>query len=215
MEDVKTATLGRWERLCARAGAKESPAGWHDRMLKAWQEPHRHYHNLDHLEECLLHLDEVTPLCEDAVAVEFALWFHDAVYDPKASDNEEQSAELAAKFLSGAGLGAQFIGTVKSLILATKAHDPGDVPDAAVMLDIDLSILGQPRPRYARYEEAIRLEFAWVTPAIFAEKRAAILESFLARGLIYETKWFHESFEASARDNLAWAVQRLRHPAES
>lgn len=209
MEEVKTATLGRWEKLCAAAGAEETHAGWHGRVIRAWKEPHRHYHNLEHLEDCLRCLDEVTHLCENAVTVEFALWFHDVIYDPKAPDNEERSAGLACTFLRQVGLGSGHVSTVESLILATKTHVPGTEPDAGVMLDIDLSILGHPRTRFARYEADIRHEYAWVPADVFAQKRAAILESFLTRNRIYQTPWFQERFESLARENLAWAVEEL------
>jgi predicted metal-dependent HD superfamily phosphohydrolase len=203
-------TRTRWNELCHRSGIRVDTRDWHERLIAAWSEPQRHYHNLEHLGECLALLDQVKDLCENTEAVEMALWFHDVVYDSKAGDNEEQSARLAVKCLSEGECSDAFTAQVERLILATKTHDANGVCDAAVMLDIDLSILGQPRERFARYEEDVRREFAWVPAAVFREKRAAILESFLDRPQLYQTSWFRERFETQARENLRWSIGRLR-----
>jgi predicted metal-dependent HD superfamily phosphohydrolase len=200
----------RWKELCHRAGIRGIGRDWHERLVRAWDEPQRHYHNLEHLKECLAMLDQVTHLCDDPTAVEMALWFHDAVYDPKANDNEEQSARLALECLREGGCSEAFVAQVERLILATKSHVSDGVRDTAVMLDIDLSILGQPRERFSRYEEGIRREFAWVPDTTYREKRAAILEAFLARPAIYQTEWFRDRLDQQARSNLKWSIERLR-----
>jgi predicted metal-dependent HD superfamily phosphohydrolase len=211
VESVRQEALtDRWRRLGARAGFRSCADAWLERLIAAWTEPHRHYHNLEHVEECLSRLDEVPQLCENATALELAIWFHDAVYDPKAPDNEECSADLARQCLAEVGCGAELQDKIATLILATKTHEPGGSHDTAVLLDIDLSILGSRHERFARYEDNVRREFAWVPEELFAEKRAAILEMFLARTRIYQTDVFSERFEAQARDNLRWTIARLR-----
>src|SRR5687767_3464338 len=92
----------RWDTLWQSAHATVSP-GWYEKLTAAYAEPHRHYHNQQHIAECLAEFDQARHLARDPVAVELALWFHDAVYDPKAADNEEQSAALAKRCLSEAG----------------------------------------------------------------------------------------------------------------
>lgn len=57
----------------------------------------RHYHNLAHIEAMLALAGEYRKLLGDPEAVEAAIWFHDAVYDSRAKDNEAQSAALAEK----------------------------------------------------------------------------------------------------------------------
>ncbi|HHY86145.1 MAG TPA: hypothetical protein GYA07_11530 [Verrucomicrobia bacterium] len=91
-----------------------------------------------------------------------AIWFHDAIYDPRAADNEERSAELARLYLAEARVSVAFQDSVARLVLATKQHDGSLDPDAPLMVDIDLSIFGQPAERFWQYEEQIRGEYEWV-----------------------------------------------------
>ncbi len=147
----------------------------------------------------------------DPNAIEMAIWFHDAVYDPKAKDNEEQSAEMAKTVIQSAELSPAFSGKVADLILATKHNAPPKDGDAALLIDIDLSILGQPMDKFSRYENAIRKEYDWVAADAFAKGRSAILKSFLERPAIYYTDFFREKYEAAARRNLAFSVAQLQH----
>src|SRR6478609_6115457 len=105
-------------------------------------------------------------------ALEFGIWFHDAIYDPTASDNEEKSADLAARCLAGGQLDPLFSDRVQQLILVTKTHDPEPGTDLALMVDIDLAILGSSWGRFAEYERAIRQEYTWVPEMVFCAKRA-------------------------------------------
>src|SRR5207253_2303756 len=115
-----------------------------------YAEPHRHYHNQRHIADCLAEFDAVRRLAKQPEALELALWFHDAVYDPKATDNEEQSAALAKRCLEGARQ-PDLARTVAELVMATKLHGADADPDAALVVDMDLSILGQNETRFAEY----------------------------------------------------------------
>src|SRR5687767_4640444 len=64
-------------------------------LLRRWSEPHRRYHTLEHLQAVLAVVDEHADLAADADAVRLAAWYHDAVYEPFATDNEARSAALA------------------------------------------------------------------------------------------------------------------------
>jgi predicted metal-dependent HD superfamily phosphohydrolase len=200
----------RWTALWQAVGASGDPLPWYKRLAAAYSEPHRHYHNQQHIAECLAEFDGARNLADQPEAVELALWFHDAVYDPKAGDNEEQSAALAKRCLSEGALPGVFADTVSRLVMATKHHEIGEDPDAAWMVDVDLSILGQPESGFLQYEAAIRQEYVWVPRIIFAPKRAKILEKFLERERIYTTGWFHEKYEQQARRNLAMSVGKLK-----
>ena len=65
-----------------------------EELVRAYAEPHRHYHTLDHIAD-LLRLLEKHGGVSDADAVKLAILFHDAVYDPARQDNEAASARLA------------------------------------------------------------------------------------------------------------------------
>lgn len=204
--------LSRWQKLWHDLEAVGDPRPWHQRLVAAYSENIRHYHNLQHLEECLNESDRVRSVAGTPFAVEAALWFHDAVYDPHSTTNEEDSAKLAAESFEAAKVPRETIELVCALILCTKTHDSGAVPDAALLIDIDLAILGQSSERFWEYERAIRAEYAWVPAPTFAEKRAEILTRFLQRPAIYRTEPFRAKYEAAARANLQAAIARLQHP---
>ncbi len=202
--------LSRWCDLWQRWVAHSAPEPIFDELIRRYGEPHRAYHTLDHIQDCLLQLDQVRDLAEHADEVEMALWCHDVIYDPRAADNELQSAAWGEKILTEGGVSAEVIARVQDLILATRHHTLPDRPDAALMVDIDLSILGRPPAEFDRYDAAIRQEYQWVPEAPYREARAKALEFFLARPAIYQTAWFHDRYEAQARRNLARTIQNLR-----
>ncbi len=203
----------RWSRLWIVAARKAAPPGLFDGLLARYAEPHRHYHNQQHIAECLLEFDREKERAAETDAVELAIWFHDAGYDPRATDNEERSAELAVVSLQAADAPEVLVSSVRMLVLATKTHDGALHPDAPLLVDVDLSILGQPPERFWEYEASIRAEYAWVDQGIFATKRAEILERFLARTRLYHTESFFARYETQARSNLRASVDRLRRGA--
>jgi predicted metal-dependent HD superfamily phosphohydrolase len=195
------------------AGIAEAPAEWYDRLRAAYAEPHRHYHNQQHIAECLAEFDRARHLARHPTAVELALWFHDAVYNSKASDNEEQSAALLKSCAAEGRMTDSLAETATGLVMVTKNHDVHADPDAALMVDVDLSILGQSEKRFSEYEQQIRQEYAWVPQAIFASNRAEILNRFLARPTIFATEWFRTKYEQQARRNLKASILNLRQLA--
>jgi len=202
-------TLQRWSDLWQRLGARSLPAPVFDELVQAYRQPHRAYHTLDHIQDCLNQFDAARQLAEHPHEVEFALWCHDVVYDPRASDNEAQSAAWATRVLRAAGVGDEVIARVTALILATQHHTLPDDPDAALMIDIDLSILGRPVAEFDRYEAAIRREYEWVPEPAYRQARLQVLERFTARPVIYLTAFFQERYEAQARFNLIRSIQQL------
>lgn len=195
----------RWQSIWA-ALERNAPAGLLERLLEAWSEPQRHYHTLQHLEECLALFDELRTEAQRPHEVELALWFHDAVYDVHAHDNEARSAQWATRALEASGLEAPYCRRIHDLIMATCHTAPSTSADAALLVDIDLAILGAAPPRFAEYQRQIRAEYAWVAPHIYASKRTAILQAFLDREQIYATPVLHGRLEQRARTNLLWAV---------
>jgi predicted metal-dependent HD superfamily phosphohydrolase len=78
---VNALTQDRWARLWRQvssgAGAPESI---YQELVSLYVQPHRHYHNLRHLAECLAAFDSVRSMANQPVAIELAIWFHDTVY---------------------------------------------------------------------------------------------------------------------------------------
>lgn len=204
----------RWERLMERIGARGDRGGAYADLDRRYREPRRAYHTWAHVADCLAELDGVSDLAVRPEAVELALWFHDAVYDPGASDNEERSAALLREAGARLGLDVDLAAAAAALVLAT-AHraGPGREPaggDAALVRDIDLAILGAPPARFRAYEDAVRREYGHLTDAEWRAGRSAVLTMFLERPRLYATDAFRDRREARARRNLAASLRRLR-----
>lgn len=167
------------------------------------------YHNAEHLRDCLITFDRVRQLAEDHDGVEAALWYHDAIYNPRTSDNEASSAGLATRDLIAVGLPAAWVKNVAELVLATHHMVTIDAPDADVIRDVDLAILGRPEGAYRRYADAIRREYRHVEELAYVAGRWKILNAFLKRPRVYATDWFHDRFEAAARKNMNAELRRL------
>ncbi len=200
--------LENWLSLCQRSDFPGDGVAWHERLIIAYSEPQRAYHTLQHLEECLLTLNEAkaSGLIAKPDLIEMALWFHDAVYDPQGSENEALSAQMAVEALGESEMARE----VARLILLTKAHQPGDGADDAWIIDIDLAIFAQPMERVLEYERQIRQEYAWVPEEVYVEKRGEILMDFLKREKIYLTAWARERFEARARENVRSLIDSVK-----
>jgi predicted metal-dependent HD superfamily phosphohydrolase len=194
-------TQHRWNRLWSQLGSAP-PSQLFDELIARYREKHRHYHTLQHLDECLCQLDAVTTLAVHAPEIELALWFHDAVYDPHKQDNEALSAAWARSSAVAAALPNESCDRIYELVQATASHSRPRTTDEALLIDIDLSILGAPPARFAEYEQGIRDEYNWVPEVIFAAKRRTILNRFLERETIFHTRYFIERYERQARVNL-------------
>jgi len=186
-----------------------------EELRRRHAEPHRAYHDWHHIAALLDLHGELDGRFADAQAVLLAVLFHDAIYDPRASDNEEQSARLLETELAGKRDEAT-LARAAALVRATRAHAvPQGLPadeagDMALFLDMDLAILGAEPAAFDRYEAQVRREYAHVPDEAFRLGRAAVLERFAQRGQLYFSDWGRARFEAAARANLARSLAALR-----
>ena len=199
----------QWQALWESLGQSGSGLQVFSELKQAYETPPRPYHNFTHIAHCLDEFQTVRRLAANPQALQWALWFHDAIYDSKAKDNEQLSAELATHAAFDAGLPSAFTELVARLILATKHTTSPEPGDETLITDIDLAILGQPPNRFDEYEHQIREKYDWVDNAAFAHGRSAVLGSFLARPTIYQTQWFSQKYEQQARRNLTRALEKL------
>jgi predicted metal-dependent HD superfamily phosphohydrolase len=183
-------------------------------LVAAYTVPDRHYHGLRHIETLLGLADTCADEIADRGALEAAIWFHDAVYDSRRSDNEERSASLAVERLAGTAESDR-IDRIAAMIRATAGHAMPEMADArarhdcALFLDMDLAILGSSAADFDAYEMGVRREYGWVSDAQWRAGRRAVLAGFLARPSIYATGRFQANHEAAARRNLTRAIARL------
>lgn len=170
----------------------------------------RFYHNLAHILQVLEKGEIMRSHSQNFPALQFAAWFHDIIYDPKAKDNEEKSADYAANALAKLGIPATTIDIVKKLILATKTHQviENDI-DTEIILDADLSILGASALEYRTYARHIRQEYSWLSDAEYRQGRKQVLQSFLQRQTIYQTPQMLAELELKARQNIQEEIKFL------
>ncbi len=198
-----------WARSWGDLGLSRPAEGVFCQVMAAYQSEGRAYHTLQHLGECFERFEEVRDAADRAGEVEVALWFHDAVYDTHRADNEAASAAWAQAVVAGVGGTQHVLDRIGRLILATRHDSAPTDPDQALMVDIDLAILGADQPRFDEYESQIRREYQWVPEQLFRDRRRAILQGFLDRPRIYGTDHFRTRLETTARANLERALARL------
>lgn len=182
-----------------------------DRLIAAYDDPGRGYHNTLHLAEVferieiLLAADPDSGIDRDAVLL--AAWFHDAVYDTgvdTSGDNEERSAVLAERELSSTHAAPPLVDEVARLVRLTATHRPtADDGAGKVLCDADLGILAEDDARYREYARGVREEYADVPVDVFRAGRADILSKLLDAPTLFQTSFAIQHWEERARRNLA------------
>lgn len=196
----------RWMETCQQLGIVVDQTIF-IKLVNHYSQAHRHYHTLQHLEECFSYFDLVKEQATMPAAIEMALWLHDVIYDVKSPNNEQNSASWAVTCLQQLKLEQQYIDKIYQLIMVTAHQAAAKTQDEKIMVDVDLAILGAKPQRFAEYQQQIRKEYSWVPYFLYKIKRKAILKSFLERPVIYQTATLHNLLEKSARVNLTKAVK--------
>jgi len=187
-----------------------------------YRESHRHYHTWRHIESCLALFDRFKSVADRPLPLELAIWYHDAVYRPGATDNESESAVLFCGHASRLDLSPAVCSEVKALILSTR-HDAayGEAPSsgrleaeavrksAKLLCDIDISILGAAPSRYNEYAAAVRAEYAEMDPRSFASRRREFLEHLLGRRKLFHIRELASLYEEQARANIQAEIDSI------
>jgi len=202
--------LGDWEHLLPGVvPSGTDPAAIAEAgsdLLRRWSEPHRRYHDVEHLATVLSIVDEL----EAPAEIRLAAWYHDAVYDPRSADNEERSARLAVDALTALGVAPNQVDEVARLVRLTLGHEvrDGDV-NGALLCDADLAVLARSTDGYDRYAAAIREEYAHVPEEAFRAGRAAVLRHLLDLPAVYRLPRLRDRWEEPARANLRRELDAL------
>ncbi|AWK09807.1 HD domain-containing protein [Streptomyces spongiicola] len=187
------------------------PDRYADELLRRWAEPRRRYHTTDHLVAVLDRVDTLAGYADDVHLVRLAAWFHDAVYLPERSTNEERSARLAERALTELGLDRARTDEVSRLVLLTRTHTAGDDDaNGMVLCDADLAILASPPDAYESYAAAVREEYGFVPDDVYRTGRAEVLRRLLAQPRLFRTPYGQRRWEDVARRNMAGELERLR-----
>ncbi len=175
-----------------------------EEIQTAHRQKHRYYHTLTHLEHIYQELEVVglSPL------LEFAIFYHDIVYEPSRNDNEEQSALLCEKCLLELNVSQQLIKETIQLIRETKIHEASS-EENKLFLDADLSILSSDEKTYKLYIQNVRKEYVIYDDETYFKGRKKVLKMFLEKERIYKSKHFYECYEQKAHSNLTWELKQL------
>ena len=202
-------TIERWGETWRGLGVGQGDDGLYADLVARYSDRARRYHTLHHLDECFARLDEARNVAERVHEIEFALWFHDAIYDVRRQDNEERSAQWARDVALRAGVSVAVADRVHALIMVTKHDGAPAAVDEELMVDVDLAILGAPVERFDEYERQVREEYSWVPGWLFRGKRREILRAFLSRPRVFNTEYFIATYEKRARANLERSITAL------
>lgn len=201
-----------WLKLCKSLPIydEDKVLATFEKLVHLYSHPKRGYHNLEnHIQHCLKVFDNVKHLAIDPDAIEFAIWFHDAIYDTKIHGIEEKCAELAFNTAIDLGCFRRFAKTVSDLVLETRhISEPVDF-DAKLLCDIDLSPLGISFAEFDRNAAFIREEYAHVSDTDFANGRMRILKKYLDKQNIYNYKYFQDKYGDLAEENLKRSMANL------
>lgn len=210
--------LNKWLNLCCRIrpfmASDDTPERLHLYLDAMYDRPG--HHTLSHIDDCLSVLDKLRVAGEpdNAEAIEFALWLHDAVYYPGSAENEVRSATVAESMLQelngGAGCPVK-PQDVRRLILATVPLEDSDAEDERIVSDIDLSILAAEPDRYDEYARSIQDEFLhqFTEAEHYRIRRRIFLGGFIRRPRIFQTDIMRAMFEDAARANIEREIGAL------
>jgi len=214
MADSSSGSLVGFEAWALLVGDSPTSRTEWAAVIEAWSQPHRRYHDLAHL-AAVLGLVGALPGATDLDAVRLAAWYHDVVYEPELSDNEQVSAARARAGLRGLVPDAR-VDEVERLVLLTAGHDPApDDANGAVLCDADLAVLAGPPEAYAAYASAVREEYGHLPDAEFTAGRIAVLEHLLALPALYRTPEAAARWAERAAANLTAELSLLRARAAS
>ncbi|RRQ46560.1 hypothetical protein DTW91_04865 [Chryseobacterium sp. SC28] len=176
---------------------------------KNYSQKSRKYHNLSHLENMILELENVKKEISDYNVMLFSVFYHDIIYKATAKDNEEKSAEIAKTRLEKLNISDDRISKIYNQILATKSHKRSDDSDTNFLLDADLAILGKDWKVYENYIHQIRKEYAIYPDFLYNSGRKKALTHFLEFDEIFKTNYFKEKYEKIARENIQKEISML------
>jgi predicted metal-dependent HD superfamily phosphohydrolase len=186
-----------------------------DKWLKIvwdhYDEGWRYYHTTNHIKELFKYYDKYYSSLNNSIVVALTIFFHDVIYEPKKTDNEEKSVELFQEYAREINLSQEVTEKVSTYIMNTKSHSTmlsSDL-DLQYFLDFDLSILGQSDEVYAQYAENIRKEYIHIPDDLFKQGRTAILIKLSEKGDIYKTAEFKKLYEDQAKLNMKNEIAKL------
>jgi predicted metal-dependent HD superfamily phosphohydrolase len=209
---MEVAAHTTWKKLAEKYSSDRAIAEkLLDELVKKYSGSGRHYHNWQHIQTLLNFSEKYGAQLVDKDVVDFAIFYHDAIYNVLRKDNEQRSAAMAADRLPKLGVPAGTIELVRIFIEATQTHQ---VPqgltiesDLEFFLDFDMSVLAADRELYRLYKEQVRKEYHLIPAALYRPGRKKFLQNCLQSRSIFKTTEFKSRYEVQARANLQWELE--------
>lgn len=205
----------RWRKLTQQFDIEASISDkMYNEISEKYSESHRHYHNLEHLQELFTWSDKYTDLTEEKVVLELAIWYHDIIYSVWfPGKNEVKSADFAVLHTRDFDLSEAQKLRLYSWIESTKKHilpPAHDTLTGRLFMDFDMAILAASREKYLVYCGNIRKEYSVYPDLIYNAGRKKALQSFLEVDKLFLSSIFREEYEVRARENLLFELEELR-----
>ena len=187
------------------------------RLEARWASPGREFHNLKHLVDVLVRVDELDEETHEGDLVRLAAWYHGAIFDAadrkayehQGGEDEAASAVVAYAELTALGVPEAHARRVHDLVVALVRHNPDPTdPDCAVLCDADLAVLATEPQRYKAYLHDVRAEYAHLPTEDYVRARVRILRKLLARKTLFSSP-LGQAWEEPARQNVSAELQRL------
>lgn len=189
-----------------------------DLIYSSYNATGRYYHTIQHVNEMLANLHGGT-LNNDGesvptLALQWAVIFHDFIYNATSATNEEDSATQWENFCDQyLHYSDAFKHRISELIMVTKNHVVEAMDfEKKFMVDLDLMILGSDTNRFNEYERQIRHEYGFVSDGVYKLGRIDWIKKFLSRNGLFMTQFYQNEYEMKARENLnklVIALERL------
>ena len=148
-------------------------------VLAMWNESHRSYHTLNHLNDLIDKINENTHSFSEKEYEKLLITalFHDCVYDPMKQDNEEKSADFFLECCQNKS--DKDIQDIKQMILDTKTHEPSSrLSNNFIQFDMNVITNGN-YEQLLDLEKGIHEEYKVYGNDAYKEGRVKFLESLL------------------------------------
>ncbi len=201
----------KWNKLMEQSDIDQAKGQiYFDELCHYYSETHRAYHNLSHIQALFQLLKPYEEELKHPILVNWAVFYHDIIYNPKRKDNELKSAEVAVEVMKNVGFKKQEQELVFGLIMATKDHKAtANTADFYYLLDADIAILGSELASYQQYSQAIRQEYKHVPGFLYRIGRKKALKHLAQKTPFFYTHVFRAQFEEQAKKNITWELSTL------
>jgi predicted metal-dependent HD superfamily phosphohydrolase len=196
----------RWNAIF---GTSEDSKVVFEVLIQSYSQPHRKYHNLNHIEFMLQNLEKLFPDQKNSRSIHLAIWFHDVVFNPYSRSNEESSQKIFLKYAPRLSVTPKETEDTLKMIESSIRHSAlQNTREESCFLDLDLLALGQDREAYFRYSAQIREELRLIPDFIYRNLRTKALQSLFSEGTLFRSDELRH-LNKVATENINFEISEL------